>query len=102
MNNSNSNIESMGIFGKLINWVLETLFGNDYQVNSVTIFATLIGILFLVIGIIMLGKAGLHFFNNKKDEAKHAAVVGLVLFGIGAVALVVAMAYYNNIKNNFG
>lgn len=99
--NSSSNIESMGIVGKLISWILKSLLGDDYQVNGITIFATLLGVIFAIIGIILLAMAGIKFLNNKKDEAKSNAIAGLVLFGIGAVAVVVAMAMYNNVKSNF-
>lgn len=100
--NSSSNIESMGIFGKLISWLLKTVFGDNYQLNAVSIFGTLLSVVFLVVGIVLLIKSGVEFLSSKKDESKKTALSGLAFFAIGAVGLIIVMAYYNNVVSNFG
>lgn len=100
--NGNSNIESMGIFGKLISWLLKSIFGDNYQLNAVSIFGTLLSVVFIVVGIILLIMSGVQFLQSKKDEAKKSAISGLSFFAIGAVGMIIVMAYYNNVVSNFG
>lgn len=100
--NGSSNIESMGVFGKLVAWALKTVFGDNYQLNAVSIFGVLLSVVFVIVGVVFLIKSGLQALGSKKDEAKKSAISGLSFFAIGAVGLIIVMAYYNNVVSNFG
>lgn len=99
---ADGSIGDKGLVGKIIDFFLKMLLGDDYENNAVSIFGTVLGIVFVIIGIIILIIAGFKMVSNQKDEAKKLGVTGICFVAVGAVALVAVTAYYNAVKKGLG
>lgn len=96
---ASGNLADKGLVGKLIDWLLVSLLGQDYENNALTIFGVPIGIIMVISGIILLGIWGTKTLKGQKEEARKDLIAGLALLGIGVMAVVFIMAFADSVKS---
>lgn len=93
------NISDKGVVGKIINWALELLFGQDYETNAMQIIGVPVGIVMSLIGIIMFATGGYKMKKNQKEEAQRDFIIGGCLLGTGVLLVVLIVAFADSVKN---